>query len=68
LPPPARPANTEGMDQERADYADHPTGRRRPWTLTQVAILLIAIGIAVPVLGTICLFSFWALSPDPGQR
>jgi hypothetical protein len=57
------------MDQERADYAE-PEGvrRRRPWTLAQIAFLLIAIGIAVPVLGTICLFSLWALFPDPGQR
>jgi hypothetical protein len=38
------------MDQDRLDYADPETPRRpHPWTWLEVALLLLAIGIALPL-------------------
>ena len=60
LPPPGRPVGNNSslaasslldMDQDRLDYADpEPLRRPHPWTWLEVAILLLAIGIAVPLL------------------
>lgn len=38
------------MDQERADYDDQPGRRRRPWTLTQIAILIVIVLLSLPLL------------------
>jgi hypothetical protein len=47
------------MDQERADYTDYESVRRerpqRTWTLLQIVILVIAIGVAIPVVGILIL-------------
>jgi hypothetical protein len=54
------------MDQERADYADYESIRRerprRPWTLLQIVILVIAIGVAVPVVGILVLGGLMVLT------
>jgi hypothetical protein len=36
------------MDQERADYADGPGRRRRPWTLLQIAVLIAIVLLSLP--------------------
>ena len=54
------------MDQERADYTDDESVRRerlrRPWTLLQIVILVIAIGVAVPVVGILVLGGLMVLT------
>jgi hypothetical protein len=54
------------MDQERADYTDYESVRRerprRPWTLLHIVILVIAIGVAVPVVGILVLGGLMVLT------
>jgi len=38
------------MDKERADYDDRPNRRRRPWSSTEVGILLVAAALASPAI------------------
>jgi hypothetical protein len=52
------------MDQQREDYAEPGVRRPHPWTPREIAILLVAVGIALPVLAILTLFGLWAAFPD----
>jgi len=44
------PGKNSGMDQERLDYADSiPTAPRRPWTLVQIAVLVVIVLLCLPL-------------------
>ena len=36
------------MEQEREGYGEHGSGSRRPWTLVQIAVLILALLLAAP--------------------
>ena len=43
------------MDPERADYAEHEPRRRRPWTLIQIALLIVIVLLSLPIAGMVLL-------------
>ena len=53
-----RPAgHTAGLG-ERDDYDDRRGQRRRPWTLTQIAMLIVAVLLALP---PVAIVQYWGL-------
>jgi hypothetical protein len=45
--------HTAAMDQERADYADHTSRPKHPWTILEKAILFLIVVGSIPVLSFI---------------
>lgn len=62
LAPDGQADHTRFMDQEREDYGENGSRSRRPWTLTQIAILILALLLAAPFVLVAIVMVVWIVN------